>query len=183
MLSDQEIDNIWRSEDLKITEWAFSDLEVKEVLGGDYGYGEDEHGFPDGFASACAGIESVDHRRLTLLADLIANENVSKEKRSKLLSALYMRLYDSLSAPKKFVFFDVTQNLTRQSQQQLLDWCSTYSVDARNGAIEEYCKDVREMLGKKSKYKRGYSYDWNKGISYDEWLQTVLWERRAKWFA
>lgn len=180
MLADEQIDTRWREEDEKIAQWAFSDLEVNEVLEGDYG--EEENGFPEEFASVWTGIERTDHRRLSLLADLIANEGVSKEKRSKLLSALYMRLYNSLSAPKKFIFFDVTQDLTRESQKQLLNWSSAYSVNSRNGAIQEYCKDVREMLAKNSTYRRGYSFDSNKGISYDEWLQTVLWERCSRWF-
>lgn len=179
--SDEKIDSFAKEEDAKIVSWTLSSKTFEEIAGDDFWYGLQEDGFPTEFANA-NGVENVDYRRLTLLADLIGNEEVSQRKRYQLFSALYMRLYNSLSAPKRFFVFDPTQELTRQSQKQLLNWCSTYNPSSRHGSIDEYCKDVREMLGRSSKYKTGFFDGKYHGISYDEWLKSVLWDRRDKWF-
>lgn len=98
-----------KDEDAKIVEWAFGDKSVAEVFDSVYGHSEDEDGFPSEFANGHT-VESIDRRRLTLLADLIGNEKVSLEKRGKLLSALYMRLYDCESRNSLYLLFPSTPN-------------------------------------------------------------------------
>lgn len=181
-LSDEQMDRIFKEEDSKILEWASGDKDGRDIFGDNFCQCcVGAYGFPEEYAGPFY-IERFDHRRLSLLADLIGSNEISEGKRAAMLSALYMRLNRNLSSPKKFLIFDPTQEFTRESQKSLLNWRATYKPVSPHGAIEEYCKDVKEMLDKRSKYKSGFFHGKYHGITYDQWLNTVLWPRREKWF-
>lgn len=109
-------------------------------------------------------------QRMTLCAEMISDPQVPNNKKLIFLNILYERLWMGLWAVNR----QKAREFNIEHGQQTLEWCTSHCKDSYHPAVQEFCKNAKEVLTNWDTYNDSV-------FDYRKWEHEQIMSAHEKW--